>query len=316
MNYIKYTIRTTSLAEEYVSFLLSELGIDSVEIEDLLPVFDEKQGGVFEELQPDRPEDDGTSSVCFYLEEDKDEEELLARIKEELSSARAFMDMGSLAITREVTHDEDWLNNWKEYFHSFSIGRLFIKPTWEDVSPATDQVMLEIDPGVSFGTGKHESTYMVMEKMQELLKDGDRVLDVGCGSGILSIAALKLGAGHVAGTDIDEDCIMSTRENMLLNHLDGEETDFYTGDLTVDQDLSSRLGYESYDIVFANILADIIIGMADVLPKFMKEGGYLITSGIIDFKEDKVRESLEKAGLQIVECNAMGEWRSIVARRA
>ena len=316
MNYKKYTINTTSEAEEYVCFILSELGIDSVEIEDLLPVEDEKQGGTFEELQPDRPEDDGSSRVSFYLEEDADEKELLDKIKEELLYAKSFMDIGEGSIEESFTKEEDWINNWKDYFKAFTIDKLLIKPTWDDTTtPAENQVVIDIDPGVSFGTGKHESTYMVLNKMQELIKPGDRTLDVGCGSGILSVAALKLGAEYVAGTDIDEDCISSTAENMALNGFSGKSEDFFAGDLTSDEALRERLNLGSYDLVFANILADIIIGMSDVLASSVKKGGYLITSGIINFKEDAVKETLKNSGLIVEEIYRMGEWRSIVARR-
>jgi ribosomal protein L11 methyltransferase len=175
--------------------------------------------------------------------------------------------------------------------------------------------VIEIDPGVSFGTGKHESTQLVIRQLQKYLKKGDQVLDVGCGSGILSIVALKLGAAHVVGTDIDADCIVSTVDNMQVNHLPKEAGEFYVGNLTDDEALQGQVGMECYDLVCANILADIIIPMAPALYRTLRAGGILITSGIIDFKEEAVAEALKVAGFRLAESNAQGEWRSITAEK-
>ena len=170
-------------------------------------------------------------------------------------------------IDRDSCVEEDWINNWKQYFSSFTVGNLYIKPTWEETEEIhRDKLMIEIDPGVSFGTGKHETTQLCLLQMQKYLKKGDLLLDVGCGSGILSIAALKMGAAHVTGTDIDPDCIGSTRENMETNRLDLSLGDFYVGNLTTDRDLQETVGRERYDVVVANILADIIIPMATAIP--------------------------------------------------
>ncbi|MDD6193993.1 MAG: 50S ribosomal protein L11 methyltransferase [Lachnospiraceae bacterium] len=317
MRYTKYTIHTTTEAEELVSAMLAELGITGIEIDNLVPVLDgDRQGGVFEELQPDLSEDDGKSHVSFYAEENEDVTALLQQIEDELSQMCAYTNIGDGNITCDISDEADWRDNWKQYFSSFSIGNILIKPTWEE-APADlqEQILVEIDPGVSFGTGKHESTQLVIKQLQKYLKPDQEILDVGCGSGILSIIALKMGAGHVVGTDIDEDCIASSYENFDVNHLPHDLGDFYVGNLIDDEQLQQRVGTETYDLVLANILADIIIPMAPALANAMKPGAYVITSGIIDFKEQEVADALTAAGLVIQETNAQGEWRNITAKK-
>lgn len=316
MKWTKFTIQTTVAAEEIVGMVLDDHGISAIEIEDNVPVDDELQGGNFEELQPDLPEDEGLSRISFYMEEGQDYAALLEAIRLDLERNRAFCDMGSLKITVGETDEADWRDNWKEYFHSFTIDNILIKPTWEERSEAdADKILIEIDPGVSFGTGKHETTQLCIRQLEKYLKKGDRVLDLGCGSGILSIAALKLGAMETSGTDIDPDCIQSTYDNMKLNHVSCGDGAFYVGNLVEDTDMQNRLGRECYDIVVANILADIIIDMMPAIPDRIKPGGLFISSGIIDFKEDAIVSTLEKAGLEIVEINHQGEWVNVTARK-
>ncbi len=320
MKWTKFTIHSTTEAEDFICSMLSDLGIEGIEIEDSVPIPDaDRQGGVFEELQPDLPEDDGTSRISFYVEisEETDEaqtEELLEGVRSGLSELRQFVDVGEGTITTGETDQEDWINNWKQYFSAFTIGDIYIKPTWEEADPAhKDKLMIEIDPGVSFGTGKHETTQLCVRQLQKYLKKGDAVLDVGCGSGILSIAALKLGAASVAGTDIDADCIASTYENMQVNHLPAELGDFHVGNLISDKDLQDTIGYEKYDVVVANILADIIIAMMPAIYQTLKPGAVFISSGIIDFKTDEVKHAIEATGLTVLEINTQGEWVNITA---
>ena len=318
MNWIKYTINTTTDAEELVSASLVELGIDSIEIENNVPVSGDKQGGEFEELQPDLPEDTGASKVSFYLSEEDDHESLLMQVKDALEELKSFTDIGEGTIDTSVTKQEDWINNWKQFFKSFYIDDILIKPTWEEITPADKgKIFVEIDPGVSFGTGKHETTQLCIRQLKKYLKPGDEILDVGCGSGILSIIANKLlyGDCHIVGTDIDEDCIASTYENFEVNHIDNSAGDFYVGNLIDDKNLQDTVGYDTYDVVVANILADIIIAMMPAIPPAMKSGGYFISSGIINFKEEEVKNAIEAAGLQVVEINHQGEWVNITARK-
>lgn len=326
MKWKKYTIETTTAAEDFLSVMLMELGIEGVQIEDNVPLSKEEQADMFIDFLPELPPDDGISHVSFYLEDTgADYSELLKQVKIGLEDLRNTVDVGSGVITSDETEDLDWINNWKKFFHSFYIEDILIKPTWEAVKEEDkDKFLIEIDPGLSFGTGKHETTQLCIRQLLKYIRGtGDytpqnptpKVLDVGCGSGILSIAALKLGAKEVVGTDLDKDCITSTLENMEVNHLDRSKGTFYVGNLIDDVQLQEQVGTGEYDIVVANILADVIIPMAPVIPARLKEGGYFITSGIIDFKEKDVKEALENAGFHIVEINRQGEWVNITARK-
>lgn len=318
MKWNKYTIETTTAAEDFLSSMLMELGIEGVEIEDKIPLSKQDQADMFIDFLPELPPDDGVSYVSFYLEDNgEDYTELLKQVKTELEELRKIVDVGTGVITSDQTEDLDWINNWKKFFSSFYIDDILIKPTWEELKEADkDKFLIEIDPGVSFGTGKHETTQLCIRQLLKYIPGTTpKVLDVGCGSGILSIVALKLGASEVVGTDLDADCMTSTRDNMQVNHLDLSKGTFYVGNLIDDTELQEKVGTECYDIVVANILADVIIPMAPVIPARLKKGGYFITSGIIDFKEDAVKEAIEKAGLTVVEINHQGEWVNITARK-
>lgn len=316
MKWNKYTIETTTAAEDFVSSMLSDLGIEGVEIEDNIQLSQADTAKMFIDFLPELPPDEGIGKVSFYLDTEIDNEPILARVKEGLEELRLFVEVGKGTIIESQTEDVDWINNWKEFFHAFTIDDILIKPTWEEVTAADeDKVLIEIDPGISFGTGKHETTQLCIRQLRKYMKDGDEVLDVGCGSGILSIVSLKLGAGHLTGTDIDDDCITSTYENFEINHLGKEQGDFYVGNLIDDLMLQEKVGTEKYDIVVANILADVIIPMAPVIPARLKKQGVFITSGIIDFKENEVKEAIEAAGMEVLEITHQGEWVSITARK-
>lgn len=320
MKWNKYTIDTTTAAEDIISAMLAELGIEGVEIENNVPLTDEEAGGMFIDFPPELPPDDGSSQVSFYLEAGEDHEALLARVHAALEKERQFLDIGSGRITKSQTEDVDWMNNWKQFFKSFTVGDILIKPTWEACEDLKANICIEIDPGISFGTGKHETTQLCIRQLEKYAKalDGKggrwKVLDVGCGSGILSIVALKLGAAGVTGIDIDENCIVSAQDNMQVNHLDPSLWHFYCGNLTDDRAVQEQEA-GGYEIVLANILADIIIPMAGALFSCLKPGGVLITSGIIDFKEQDVAKALESAGFELLETNRQGEWVNLTARR-
>ena len=308
-----------------MSAMLAELGIEGVEIEDNVPLSAADQAQMFIDFLPELPPDYGVSRVSFYLEDNGgDDTELLRQVKAALEELRGIVDVGSGVITSDRTEDLDWINNWKKFFRAFSIDDIVIKPTWEEWNEEEGKILIEIDPGVSFGTGKHETTQLCIRQLLKYIRGNaeytpaehhPKVLDVGCGSGILSIVALKLGASAVVGTDLDPDCMTSTRENMEVNGLRPELGSFYVGNLIDDTGLQETVGTGVYDIVVANILADVIIPMAPVIPARLKEGGYFITSGIIDFKEQAVREAIEAAGLTVVEVNHQGEWVNITARK-
>ncbi len=315
MKWDKYTIDTTTEAEDFISMMLSENGIEGIEIEDNVPLTKEETGEMFIDFPPELPPDEGKSKVSFYLEAGEDHTETLKAIRIGLEQLRSMVEIGSGDITSSQTEDIDWINNWKQFFQSFYIDDILIKPTWEPLKEEDkNKFLIEIDPGISFGTGKHETTQLCIRQIRKYLKEGERVLDVGCGSGILSIAALKLGAGSVVGTDVDGDCITSTHENMTVNHLAENSGEFYVGNLIDDKAFQEKIG-TGYDLVVANILADIIIPMAPALYQCAKEQGVLITSGIIDFKENEVKEALEQAGFEILEVNHQGEWVNVTARK-
>lgn len=326
MKWKKYTIETTTAAEDYMSSMLMDLGIEGIEIEDNIPLTKEDQADMFIDFLPELPPDEGVSYVSFYIEEDgSDQKQILTQVKAGLENLRKMVEVGSGVISSSETEDLDWINNWKKYFSSFTIEDILIKPTWEELKEEDkDKFLIEIDPGISFGTGKHETTQLCIRQLLKYICGNSgytpenthpKVLDVGCGSGILSIVALKLGASEVVGTDLDADCMISTKENMEVNHLDAGLGTFYVGNLIDDEELQQKVGTEEYDIVVANILADVIIPMAPVIPDRLKKGGYFITSGIIDFKENEVKAAIEKAGLEVVEINHQGEWVNITARK-
>ena len=318
MKWRKYTIETTTAAEDFMSGMLMELGIEGIEIEDNVPLTKEDQADMFIDFLPELPPDEGISHVSFYIEDDgSDQTDILKKVKVGLEELRSMVEVGSGVISSSETEDLDWINNWKKYFSSFTIEDILIKPTWEELKEEDkDKFLIEIDPGISFGTGKHETTQLCIKQLCKYVRGKQpKVLDVGCGSGILSIVALKLGAREVVGTDLDADCMISTKENMAVNHLPEELGTFYVGNLIDDKELQKTVGIEEYEIVVANILSDVIIPMAPVIPDRLKKGGYFITSGIIDFKENEVKEAIEKTGLEIVEINHQGEWVNITARK-
>jgi ribosomal protein L11 methyltransferase len=326
MKWKKYTIETTTAAEDYMAQMLSEIGIEGIEIEDNIPLSREDQADMFIDFLPELPPDEGISHISFYIEDDgSDQTELLKNVKIGLENLRSVVEVGSGVITSSETEDLDWINNWKKYFSSFTIEDILIKPTWEELKEEDkDKFLIEIDPGISFGTGKHETTQLCIRQLIKYIRGSKeytpevtnpKVLDVGCGSGILSIVALKLGAREVVGTDLDADCMTSTRDNMEVNHLDASLGTFYVGNLIDDEELQQKVGRESYEIVVANILADVIIPMAPVIPSLLKKGGYFITSGIIDFKEQEVASAIQAAGMEVVEINHQGEWVNITARK-
>ncbi len=316
MKWDKYTIQTTTEAEDFISMMLSEIGIEGIEIEDNIPLTKDEQSKMFIDFPPELPVDDGTSRVSFYLDAAEDHVEKLEQVRLGLEDLKAMVELGEGTITSSQTEDVDWINNWKQYFTSFYIDDILIKPTWEPLKEEDqDKFLIEIDPGISFGTGKHETTQLCIRQLRKYMSKQSVVLDVGCGSGILSITALKLGASRVVGTDIDENCMTSTYENMEVNQLDKSLGKFYMGNLIDDLALQQTVGTEEYDIVVANILADVIIPMAPVIPARLKQGGIFITSGIIDFKENEVKTAIAEAGFEILEINHQGEWVNITAKK-
>ena len=316
MRWNKFTLKTKTDAEDIVISALADAGVEGVEIEDKVPLSESDKQQMFVDILPDGPADDGIAYLSFYLEEDADTEAILARVDEELETYRSFMDLGECTIERGQTEDKDWINNWKQYFHQFYVDDILIIPSWEEVKPEDqDKMIIHIDPGTAFGTGMHETTQLCMRQLKKYVNSDTELLDVGTGSGILSIVALKLGAKHAVGTDLDPCAITATKENLEVNGIPETSMDVMIGNIITDKAVQDAVGYEKYDIVVANILADVLVPLTPVILHQLKSGGIYITSGIIDEKEETVVEAVKAAGLEVVEVTHQNDWVSVTARK-
>ena len=316
MKWNQFRLKTTTEAEDIVSSMLADLGIEGVQIEDKIPLTQQDKEQMFVDILPDIPEDDGVAYLTFYLDPDLDTGTILAQVREEMEQMRAYVDVGDATIEESETEDVDWVNNWKQYFHQFYIDDILVIPSWEDVKAEdSDKLGIHIDPGTAFGTGMHETTQLCIRALRKYVKNGDLVLDVGCGSGILGMLALKFGAGHSIGTDLDPCALDATHENMEVNGIAKDQYEVMIGNIIDDKDVQDAVGYEKYDIVLANILADVLEPLTPVIVHQMKPGAVYITSGIIEDKETVVTEAVKAAGLEVLEVNHQGEWVSVVARK-
>lgn len=316
MKWNQFRLKTTTEAEDIVSSMLADLGIEGVQIEDKIPLTQQDKEQMFVDILPDIPEDDGVAYLTFYLDPDLDAGTILAQVREEMEQMRAYVDVGDATIEESETEDVDWVNNWKQYFHQFYVDDILVIPSWEDVKAEdSDKLVIHIDPGTAFGTGMHETTQLCIRALRKYVKNGDLVLDVGCGSGILGMLALKFGAGHSIGTDLDPCALDATHENMEVNGIAKDQYKVMIGNIIDDKDVQDAVGYEKYDIVLANILADVLEPLTPVIVHQMKPGAVYITSGIIEDKETVVTEAVKAAGLEVLEVNHQGEWVSVVARK-
>ncbi|MCI9340541.1 MAG: 50S ribosomal protein L11 methyltransferase [Dorea sp.] len=316
MKWNQFRLTTTTGAEDIVSSMLMDLGIQGVQIEDRVPLTEEDKEQMFVDILPDILEDDGKAYLTFYLEEEEDKGTILMRVRKELEEMKSFLDVGECTIEESQTEDVDWVNNWKQYFHQFYIDDILVIPSWEKVEAKDeDKLVIHIDPGTAFGTGMHETTQLCIRQLKKYVTKGARILDVGCGSGILGMLALKFGAGYSAGTDLDPCAIDATHENMEANGILKEQYEVMIGNIIDDRSVQDAVGYERYDIVAANILADVLVPLTPVIVHQMKPGGIYITSGIIDDKETVVVEAVKAAGLEVLEINHQGEWVSVTARK-
>ena len=316
MKWNRFTVKTKTEAEDIVISTLAEVGIEGVEIQDKQPLTEEDKAQMFVDIMPEGPADDGVAYLNFYLEEDADKEAILKDVREALDDLKIFMDIGEATIEESQTEDKDWINNWKQYFHQFYVDDILIVPSWEEVKAEDkDKMILHIDPGTAFGTGMHETTQLVIRQLKKYVTPDTEMLDVGTGSGILGIVALKLGAKHVLGTDLDPCAVPAVAENKEANQIVDETFDMVIGNIIDDKAIQDQAGYEKYDIVTANILADVLIPLTPVIVNQMKKGAYYITSGILDVKEEVVVEAVKAAGLTVVEVTHQGEWVSVTARK-
>lgn len=316
MKWIRFTLDTHTDAVDLLSYKLDEIGVEGIEIEDKLPLSEADKEKMFVDILPDPVDNDGTAKVHFYMEpENCDPEKVMLQVQNIFQELREFCEIGKGTITLSETEDKDWINNWKTFFKPFrAADDIVIKPTWETYEKEKDSdILIEIDPGIAFGTGSHETTKLCIQALDKYVKEGDSILDVGCGSGILSIAALKLGAAHATAIDIDEVAVKVAAENMSVNQIPSSRYTLYDGDLISNAFLKVKAG-TGHDIVVANILADVIIPLTGVIRPHLKKGGLYITSGIIDTKEEDVRHALEENGFEILSVEHMKEWCCFIAK--
>ena len=316
MKWNKFRLTTTTEAEDIVSSMLMDLGIPGVEIEDKVPLTQSDKEQMFVDILPGTEADDGVAYLSFYLEEDEDKEKVLADVRAELQDMASYLNVGACTIEESQTEDVDWVNNWKQYFHQFYVDDILIIPSWEEVKPEdSDKMVIHIDPGTAFGTGMHETTQLCIRQIRKYTTPETTILDVGCGSGILGMLALKFGAKYSVGTDLDPCAIEATYENMEVNGINKDMYEVMIGNIIDDKDVQDKVGYGKYDIVVANILADVLVALTPVIVDQLKDGGIYITSGIIDDKEETVVEAVKAAGLEVLEVTYQGEWVSVTARK-
>ena len=327
MKWKKFKIKTVTEAEDIIISTLYDIGLEGAQIEDKVPLTVAEKEQMFVDILPDGPEDDGIAWLSFFVEEtedgrlqvngeDTDEKAVMASVQKELEELRAFCDIGEGSIEVEETEDIDWINNWKQYFHQFYIDDLLVIPSWETVEEEDQgKMVLHIDPGTAFGTGMHETTQLCIRQLKKYVTPDTVLLDVGTGSGILGILSLMFGAQRVVGTDLDICAVEAVRENLESNHINPEKFEMMIGNIITEKEIQDRVGYGCYDIVAANILADVLVALSPVIVNQMKQGGIYITSGIIDDKEAVVVEAVKAAGLEVVEVAHQGEWVGVTARK-
>lgn len=332
MKWIKFKIKTTTEAEDIIISALYDIGLEGAQIEDKVPLTAAEKEQMFVDILPDGPDDDGIAYLSFFVEEKENgtlqvqgqeltADEILKMVKEELNGIRSFMeaegmDIGEAVVTVDKTEDIDWINNWKQYFHQFTIDDILVIPSWEEVEEADrEKTVLHIDPGTAFGTGMHDTTQLCIRQLRKYITPETVLLDVGTGSGILAILSLMFGAKKAVGTDLDPCAAEAVRENMKANHIEAEAFTMMIGNIITEKEIQDKAGYECYDIVAANILAEVLEALTPVIVNQLKPGGIYITSGIIDDKEETVVKTVKAAGLEVLEITYQGEWVSITARK-
>ena len=327
MKWKKFMVKTTTEAEDIIISTLYDIGLEGAQIEDKVPLTPLEKEQMFVDILPDGQEDDGIAYLSFFVEEKEDgtmellgesvdTDTVVARMQAELEDLKSFLNIGEGSIMVSETEDIDWINNWKKYFHQFYIDDLLVIPSWEEVKPEDkDKKILHIDPGTAFGTGMHETTQLCIRQLKKYITPETELLDVGTGSGILSIVSLMYGIHHAVGTDLDPCAVEAVRENMETNHIPAEKFDMMIGNIITDKAVQDKVGYNKYDIVVANILADVLVPLTPVIVNQLKTGGIYITSGIIDNKEQTVVDAVKAAGLEVLEVTYQGEWVSVTARK-
>lgn len=327
MKWVKFRIKTITDAEDIIISTLYDIGLEGAQIEDKVPLTALEKEQMFVDILPDGPMDDGVAYLNFFVEKKEDgllevqgeavdESTVLENIKHELEDLKLFCDIGEGTVTVDETEDIDWINNWKQYFHQFYIDDILVIPSWEDIKPGDEEKMvLHIDPGTAFGTGMHETTQLCIRQLKKYITPETELLDVGTGSGILAILSLMFGAKHAVGTDLDVCAVEAVAQNCAANGISPEQFDMMIGNIITDKAVQDKAGYGLYDIVVANILADVLVPLTPVIINQMKSGGIYITSGIINDKEQTVVDAVKAAGLKILEVTYQGEWVSVTAQK-
>lgn len=327
MKWTKFQIKTITDAEDIIISSLYDLGLEGAQIEDKVPLTAWEKEQMFVDILPDGPEDDGVAYLSFFVEEQEDGSLVVngetmdvtaieAMVRAELEDLSQWMDIGEGTITVDETEDIDWINNWKNYFHQFYIDDILVIPSWEDIKVEDqDKMVLHIDPGTAFGTGMHDTTQLCIRQLRKFITPETVLLDVGTGSGILGILSLMFGAKSVVGTDLDPCAVPAVAENIEANGVNADAFTMMIGNIITDKEVQDKVGYECYDIVVANILADVLVPLTPVIVNQMKKGGIYITSGIIDDKEETVVNAVKAAGLEVLEVTYQGEWVSVTARK-
>ncbi|MCT4594603.1 MAG: 50S ribosomal protein L11 methyltransferase [Anaeromicrobium sp.] len=311
MKWIEVKIKTTTEAVEAVSNILYESGVTGVVIEDPNDVYlkskCENEWDYFDEsiLLTDYE----GAIVKGYLEEGEGLIDIVELIKQNVEKIPTYnLDKGLGEVTTSEVYEEDWANGWKKYYKPKKIGqKVVVKPTWEDYEKKDEEVIIELDPGMAFGTGTHETTMMCIQNLERHVDENSLVYDIGCGSGILSIGAAKLGAKEVIAVDLDPVAVESSKRNVELNHVKDKVT-------VLEGNLMELIDGKAH-VVVANIIADIIIGLSDYIGKFIKDDGVFISSGIILDKVEEVKEALMRNNLEIIRVDKQGEWAAIVSKK-
>ena len=327
MKWTKFQIKTVTDEEDIIISTLYDIGLEGAQIEDKVPLTALEKEQMFVDILPEGPADDGVAYLSFFVEEQEDgtllvngeersRESILEDVRRELDDLRVFCEIGEGTITVDETEDIDWINNWKQYFHQFYIDDILVIPSWEDVKPEDDgRMVLHIDPGTAFGTGMHETTQLCIRQLRKFITPETELLDVGTGRGILGILSLMFGAKHVVGTDLDPCAVPAVEDNCANNGIRPEQFTMMIGNIITEKEVQDEVGYEKYDSVVANILADVLVPLTPVILHQLKPGGIYITSGIIDDKEQTVVEAVKAAGMEVLEVTYQGEWVSVTARK-
>lgn len=333
MKWMRFRVRTRTDAEDILISFMEDIGLSGAQIEDNVPLTAAEKEQMFVDILPEGPADDGTAVLSFFLEETEDgklvvdetlqtPEEIREKMAAKIEEIRAFSDVGEGTIAIDETEDIDWINNWKQYFHQFWIDDVLVIPSWEQPEKVMENgrekvpgLVFHIDPGTAFGTGMHETTQLCIRELRKYITPDTVLLDVGTGSGILALLALKLGIKCAVGTDLDPCAVPAIEDNIAANGVDPALFKVILGNLIDDPEVQREVGEECYDVVLANILPDVLIPLTPRAVRCMKPGAVYITSGILIERAESVKEAMRAAGLEVTGETRQGEWCCVVGKK-